>query len=85
MQQRAFFAESAFPSVAGLAVLLDEGLAVNALANGRVRLVSCYADGIESAVVLIAAVILALLYRAFDAGVRSFVFLYSVYLYLFGF
>ena len=62
----------------------NKGLAVNALADGRVRLVSCDAHGVESAVVLVAAVILALLYRAFDAGVRSLVFHNSVYLYLFG-
>ena len=66
-------------SVAGIA-LLDEGFAVDALADGRVRLMGSDAYGVKGAVVLIRAVILALLYRTFDAGVGSLVFHFSKYL-----
>ncbi len=56
------------------AVSLNERFTVNTLTHSRVRLVSCNADLVESAIVLIAAVVFALLNGTFDGGVRGLVF-----------
>ena len=56
------------------ALSLDKRLAVNALADLRVRLVSSDSDLAEGAVVLALAVVRALLDGAFDRRVGSLVF-----------
>ena len=56
------------------ALSLDKRLAVNTLADLRVRLVSSDSDLAEGAVVLALAVVNALLDGAFDRRVRSLVF-----------
>lgn len=53
--------------------LLNEGLAVNALAHCGVSFVSCDTNLVECAVVFVAAVIFTLLYRTFNRGVGRFV------------
>ena len=58
--------------------LLNEGFAVNALANGRVCFMGGNAYLIERAVIFVAAVILALLYGTFDGGIGRLVFHYKI-------
>lgn len=56
------------------AALLDERLAVNALANGGVCFMSSDLNSVESTEIFIAAVVFALLYGALDGGIGRLVF-----------
>lgn len=53
--------------------LLNERLAVNALANGGVCFVSCNLNLVKGAVVFVLAVVFALLYGAFNRGIGRLV------------
>lgn len=62
-------------AVAGRATaLLNERFAICTFANGGVCFVSCHLNMVESAIILISAVVFALLYRAFNRSVGCLVF-----------
>ena len=73
MQTALLFSVLVAVSAAALG-LLNEGFAVNTLANCGVRFMSCNLYGVKCAVVFVLAVVFALLYRTFDGMVGSLVF-----------